>query len=198
MTYEFVRSTESHKGWGVGKILGIDGGVAQVEYFNGPLDEPLVIPLPITALRQVTLAPETRIYSHDQLSGVWRVGRVTDGEGRLISVRFPNGDNRILPAKEAFVRWNLPIKDPTPYLANQINETPLFAYARSGFVEGLIAQRAASQGMSALISSVIELEPHQIEVVRRVLQDPVQRYLLADEVGLVRRSKLASSFVNMF
>ena len=38
--------------------------------------------------------------------------------------------------------------------------------------------------MSALISSVIDLEPHQIDVIRRVLQDPVQRYLLADEVGL--------------
>lgn len=39
-------------------------------------------------------------------------------------------------------------------------------------------------GMSALASSSVELEAHQIEVVRRILQDPVQRYLLADEVGL--------------
>src|SRR5262245_55999562 len=45
-------------------------------------------------------------------------------------------------------------------------------------------QRGASLGMSALLSSGIELEAHQVEVVRRVLQDPVQRYLLADEVGL--------------
>ena len=35
-----------------------------------------------------------------------------------------------------------------------------------------------------LASSKIELFPHQVEVVRRVLQDPVVRYLLADEVGL--------------
>ena len=39
-------------------------------------------------------------------------------------------------------------------------------------------------GMSALLSSAIELEAHQVEVIRRVLQDPIQRYLLADEVGL--------------
>ena len=39
-------------------------------------------------------------------------------------------------------------------------------------------------GMSALLSSAIELEAHQVEVVRRILQDPIQRYLLADEVGL--------------
>ena len=45
-------------------------------------------------------------------------------------------------------------------------------------------ERAAARGMGALISSSIELYEHQIEVARRVLDDPVQRYLLADEVGL--------------
>jgi len=106
LTYEFVRSTERYKEWGFGKVLGIDGGVAQVEYFNGPLDEPLIGPLPVTALRQIALAPETRTYWYDQQAGVWRVGRVTDGEGRLISVRFPNGDDRVLPAKEVFDHAN--------------------------------------------------------------------------------------------
>ncbi len=39
-------------------------------------------------------------------------------------------------------------------------------------------------GGRRITSSSVELEAHQIEVVRRILQDPVQRYLLADEVGL--------------
>ena len=38
--------------------------------------------------------------------------------------------------------------------------------------------------MRAALSSCIELHEHQIETAWRVLQDPVQRYLLADEVGL--------------
>jgi len=38
--------------------------------------------------------------------------------------------------------------------------------------------------MSSLISSRVEIEPHQIAVVRRILQDPNPKYLLADEVGL--------------
>jgi ATP-dependent helicase HepA len=38
--------------------------------------------------------------------------------------------------------------------------------------------------MSALFSSNIDFLPHQVEVARRVLEDPIQRYLLADEVGL--------------
>jgi ATP-dependent helicase HepA len=38
--------------------------------------------------------------------------------------------------------------------------------------------------MPGLLSSAIELVEHQVSVVHRVLQDPFQRYLLADEVGL--------------
>ena len=38
--------------------------------------------------------------------------------------------------------------------------------------------------MPGLLSSAIDIVEHQISVVRRVLQDPFQRYLLADEVGL--------------
>ena len=182
--HQFVRSLEQHKELGIGKVLDVSDGIAQVEYFHSPLDDPIVFSLPVKSLGQVALALETRVYWHDQNSGVWRVGRVTDGEGDRIGIRFPNGDDRILPAKEVFVRWDRPITNPTPYLANQMNETPLFADARSGFVEAIIGQRAACNGMSALISSVIDLEAHQVEVVRRVLQDPVQRYLLADEVGL--------------
>ena len=79
---------------------------------------------------------------------------------------------------------NPPNHDPTPFLAAKITETPRFADPRSAFVRSIVAQRAAAMGISALLSSSIELEAHQVEVVRRVLQDPVQRYLLADEVGL--------------
>jgi len=47
-----------------------------------------------------------------------------------------------------------------------------------------MTQRSGAFGISSLLSSSIELEPHQIGVIRRVLTDPSQRYLLADEVGL--------------
>lgn len=38
--------------------------------------------------------------------------------------------------------------------------------------------------MASLSSSAVELEPHQLAVVRRVLQDKTPKYILADEVGL--------------
>ena len=43
---------------------------------------------------------------------------------------------------------------------------------------------SAAQGLTALLSASIDLMPHQVAAVRRVLNDPIQRYLLADEVGL--------------
>ena len=64
-------------------------------------------------------------------------------------------------------------------------ESPFFADRRTPFLEHLLlATRGSSRGLPAVTSSVIEHHPHQLRIARRVLQDPVQRYLLADEVGL--------------
>ncbi|TIX55891.1 MAG: DEAD/DEAH box helicase, partial [Mesorhizobium sp.] len=48
----------------------------------------------------------------------------------------------------------------------------------------LRALTSASQGLTSLLSAGIDFVPHQVAAVRRVLSDPIQRYLLADEVGL--------------
>src|SRR5205085_4257695 len=55
---------------------------------------------------------------------------------------------------------------------------------RQEFLRYGLGARAAILGLTGLSSSRISLYAHQIEVTRRVLEDPVQRYLLADEVGL--------------
>src|SRR5262249_11465526 len=55
---------------------------------------------------------------------------------------------------------------------------------RQRFLACAIEQRAVSRGLTGLLSSRVDLLPHQVEVARRVLEDPIQRYLLADEVGL--------------
>jgi len=78
----------------------------------------------------------------------------------------------------------LPIEDPTDFLASRVTETPFLSERRTCVVKAFTEQRSVAAGMTGLLSGAINLESHQIEVVRRVLQDPVQRYLLADEVGL--------------
>jgi ATP-dependent helicase HepA len=83
-----------------------------------------------------------------------------------------------------YVRWAHPIEDPTDYLANRLTDTPFFFDGRTRIVRYLSEQRAAFGGLTALASCAIELLPHQVTTVRRVLADPIERYLLADEVGL--------------
>ncbi len=135
-------------------------------------------------VKRVTLAEQTRVYHYDEATGAWEIGRLLDDHGDYQLVQFPNRVTKHLAAEAVFIRWDRPIEDPTPFLANRINESPRFSDGRSAFVRSQMRQRAASLGMSALLSCAVELEAHQIEVVQRILQDPVQRYLLADEVGL--------------
>lgn len=170
--------------YGIGKIEDISDGTVTVSFFDSPVSPLYEVQTAEKYVERATLPSQTRAYWFDIGKNVWRVGRVINHEHREVDVRFPNRDDSFLKESDVFVRWDKPLADPTPYLAHQINETPIFSDGRSTFVKALINQRRASLGMPALLSSVIELEVHQIEVVRRILQDPIQRYLLADEVGL--------------
>jgi ATP-dependent helicase HepA len=169
---------------GLAKLVGRAGDRASVEFFDAPTLPPRVEEVNPTLVDPITLPGQTRLYHFNERLQAWRTGRLIDDHGDSQLVKFPNGQSAILPMADVFVRCGAPVADPTPFLAAKITETPRFADARSAFVRSVVAQRGASMGMSALLSSAIELEAHQVEVVRRVLQDPIQRYLLADEVGL--------------
>jgi ATP-dependent helicase HepA len=169
---------------GIGKLVDRSGGLCTIEYFDAPTSGPIIRQYESNQIETVSLPEQTRVYHFNETVGAWEIGRILDDHGDSQLIKFPNDVTKHLKVADIFVRWARPIADPTPFLGSRINETPRFADARSAFVRSLLIQRAASMGMSALPSSAVELEAHQIEVVRRILQDPVQRYLLADEVGL--------------
>jgi ATP-dependent helicase HepA len=171
-------------GWGIGKLLSQDGPTCTVEYFDAPMSEPVLKECLSSDLGSIEIPAQTRVYAFDTATRAWEIGRVLDDHGDSQLVKFPNGKSLHLPISSVFVRWDRSIDDPSLFLAGGISETPRFADGRGPFVRTLLQQRSAALGMSALPSSAIDLEAHQIEVVRKVLQDPVQRYLLADEVGL--------------
>lgn len=172
------------RGWGIGKLLTQNGADCTVEYFDTPMAEPVLWDCQSSDLRTLSLPAQSRVYCFNLHLGSWEIGRLLDDHGDTQLVKFPNDSTRHLKVSEVFVRWDRPIVDPTAFLAAAITETPRFTEGRAPFVRSMLLQRAASLGMSALPSSAIELEAHQVEVVRKVLQDPIQRYLLADEVGL--------------
>jgi len=135
--------------------------------------------------RRALLATQTRVFWQDPDTGVWRAGRVVGGEPSGYFVRFPNTwDDRILPETALRVRWDRPVSDPLDVLISGANESPFFRDARLPMLSSLVRQRAACGNIPALLSSTAELYQHQVRAALTVLNDPVQRYLLADEVGL--------------
>ncbi|MEH1874596.1 protein DpdE [Nostoc sp.] len=170
---------------GIGKVTEISDANANVEYFCS-IGQRLQKTLPLNSLSQVKLEPQARCYIKSQKQDKWIVGRVFiwDEDTEMYQIDLPDKKTAIATEEDIYVRCNLPNTDPIETLAMKGHETPYFHDKRLAFVKSLIKQRAVSRGMTGLISANINLYPHQVEVVRRVLEDPIQRYLLADEVGL--------------
>ncbi len=172
---------------GVGKLVGIENCLAKIEYFESPAKASrLTVEVPEDSVVCRRLEPETRVYFENEETLKWQVGRILHYQesDRTYLVRFPNDERRLLPESLLMTRWQRPIDDPTDHLALQLNETPFWHLGRSAFIQSVYAQRRSCGGMPGLLSSAIDLVEHQVSVVQRVLQDPFQRYLLADEVGL--------------
>ncbi|NYI97116.1 ATP-dependent helicase HepA [Streptomonospora nanhaiensis] len=171
---------------GVGRIGVIDGARVRVDFFESTA-EPVARSEWIAAsdCRRVRLERETRVYWRNPDTGVWMAGRVmgASGDDRYF-IRFPNAEYDLPVAEgQLRIRWDLPVRDPVTVLAAGGSESA-FQDARMGLLRNLIAQRCASASTFALLSSAVELYPHQVHAALTVLSDPVQRYLLADEVGL--------------
>jgi ATP-dependent helicase HepA len=175
----------SNNSLGIGKVLEISYGKVVVEYFCS-IGQRLQKTLPLESLSQVLLKHQTRCYVKLKDQDKWITGRIFawDEDIQKYQIDLPNKKSLITAEQEIYVRCNLAIKDPIETLAIKGHESPYLHDRRLGLVKCLVKQRAVSLGMTGLISSNINLYPHQVEVVRRVLEDPVQRYLLADDVGL--------------
>ena len=179
---QFVRAAEQQLG--IGKCLHVSDDEVEIEYFDSiSTTGRYRATARRSQVKPVQVSPQRRCYWEDKTG--WRVGRVVwQGDGQY-GVRPPNSDvDLMVPEEELYVRWDKPIDDPTDVLVARGNESPYFHLRRYPFVATTTRQRAASHGMHGVLSSVIDLYDHQIEVARRVLEDPKQRYLLADEVGL--------------
>ena len=137
---------------GIGKQIDRIGSVCSVEYFDSPTADTIIHAIDSDLLQAVTLPEQTRVYHFNLTLWSWEIGRLTDDQGAKQYVRFPNGSDRMLSILDVFVRWARPIVDPTPFLAGKINETPRFSEGRRGFIRSLVSQRAATMGMSALMS----------------------------------------------
>lgn len=171
---------------GIGKLEAVHGDTWSVAIFRSIVRSE-ILQFPAKTLSRAYLSPQTRVYVRDEER--FRVGRVTDfllNKNGLVDyeVRFPNGRRADFSELSLFLRpWSAP-DDPAEVLASGGAESQFLHDRRQAAVLPLLNLRGAARGMTALTSAGIELAAHQVAAVSRVLTDPVQRYLLADEVGL--------------
>lgn len=171
---------------GVGKLESAFDGRCTISVFHS-LTRTETIECKAAGIRRAYLSPQTRAYVLD--GERIRVGRIQDylqHENGLITyeVRFPNGMTKDFSEIDLFVRpWNAP-EDPAEVLAAGGAESQYLHDRRQAALTQLRSLSSAAQGYTALLSAGIDFVPHQVAAVRRVLSDPIQRYLLADEVGL--------------
>ncbi|MEG4014282.1 MULTISPECIES: protein DpdE [unclassified Microcoleus] len=170
---------------GIGKVVEVSSTDAVIEYFCSVKNR-FRKTIALGLLQEARLQRQTRCYLWSNTQERWIIGRIYDWDEDKLEYEIDLPDSQSLQAVETelYVRCNIPIADPIDILAVKGQETPYFHDRRLAFVQSAIEQRAVSRGMTGLISANIELYPHQVEVVRRVLEDPIVRYLLADEAGL--------------
>lgn len=176
---------------GIGKLLRVDHerGECGIGFFESPLNpEARVVNVDISLLKRAQLFEEAIVYCQDRTSGIWRRARYAGsrpGDRHLVIFRA-DGDQEEVDLDELHCLNVGPsgLLNPASFLAGRANDAPYFCSMRHDFLTAYIEQRAACRSISAIPSSSVELEPHQIAVVRRVLQDSTPKYLLADEVGL--------------
>ncbi|MFD1547341.1 protein DpdE [Nonomuraea guangzhouensis] len=174
----FVRDSEL--GWGR-----TDPASGTIAFFDSPMRSEVVLPVAGRTYQAARLPPQQRVWWFD--GARWIIGRIDsprNAEADAYFVHLPNGSTKILPSAELRVRWSVPLTDPLGLLKAGTVETRFFHTHRTRFLHTVLEQRSASLSLGGILSSAVEIHDHQVGAARRVLADPIPRYLLADEVGL--------------
>jgi ATP-dependent helicase HepA len=186
----FVESERARE-WGIGKLIGRSTEMTKVEYFHHPgLDGRTVRVLPTASIRPRKLEVQTRVFF--RRNGRWQAGQVMDLREDNVEIQCGRRPKALIPLADVYVRCDRPLNDPVPFLAAGLSEPHRLSSLRHRFLQEAVLQRVEGAGLEGLLSSCVELLPHQMNVVRQVLTDPVQRYLLADEVGLGKTIEAAA------
>lgn len=176
------------EGEGLGKVIASQRGTAIVEFFHSPVGTARErLEFDAGLLSELHPPNGTRCFIHDE-NDRWRLGRIVswmDESPRRYQVMVEGeSDPDYISVERLFVRSEIAVSDPMDVIQYGGLHNPLSAGRRKLFVAEVMKQREASQGLTSILSSHIQLHRHQIEIAQRVLRDPVQRYLLADEVGM--------------
>ena len=172
---------------GIGRLIEMNrDGSATAQFMTTPSVPPRI--LNVAHFETISLESGERVWIEPEKStDTWVSGRIS---AKLHSTNFsyevdvPNQRTIRVDEKRVWTQWDKPIEDPMAMLINHVGESPHLFANRLRALNAITTQRSRIGGLAGVWSSAIELHQHQLEAARRILADPVKRYLLADEVGL--------------
>jgi ATP-dependent helicase HepA len=175
----------------LGRVVAIAGDTASVEFFRSwSVTE--TADFPIRDLRRNGLWPETRVYLQDP-PRVGRVSEATVEEGALsYEVRFDGDVVERIPETDLRARCMSVRVEPLDAFLARAFESQYWHDRRLAAIDAIIRMRSAARGLSGFLSASVQLVPFQLAAVQRIVSDPTQRYLLADEVGMGKTVEAAA------
>lgn len=180
---------ESKRFAGVAKVAQVNpqDRSVMVSFFESPAQPHASVTRYLsTELKPAKLYAEQVVYCFHPEHQRWQRGRYigeVPHQQHLVMIR--GGERLLVTLADIYVlRHHNTWIDALGFLAEQANDAPFFYHLRAPFLQAYLAQQSIYQSIAAIPSSSVALEAHQLAVVRRVLHDPIPKYVLADEVGL--------------
>ncbi|GAL28915.1 superfamily II DNA/RNA helicases [Vibrio variabilis] len=163
---------------GIGKIVDINvkEQSATIGFFHSPL-EPYANQIEVDSKDLVAV---TKV--QEQTLIFCKVGKKQRWKNGFYGGERPHGRHLVIFNRDEMIEFEtedlfIPNSfgsnefNPKDYLIAKGNTTPFLTSARAAFSSSYFAQMASTRTMPSLLSSSVELEPHQLAVVKRVLQD---------------------------
>lgn len=158
---------------------------AELEFFDSPNKELIICEYTPADVSRLPLSILNLFFIYDPNIDFWDLGTISDLKDNDCKIKLLNGQEIVCNISNVFIRENpeAPI-DPAVLLKYGVFTPQFFYDNRTRFINNVIKQKVGCLGLTGLISAAVKIVPHQLEVIGRVLRDPIQRYILADEVGL--------------
>ncbi len=182
MFVRFIHPDNNHKLYG--KLTSNYGNLVTVEYLMDPVTGSFdIYEVSINSSQVERFKPKENdtVYSQSR-NGFWNFGFLKRN-ARTNELKAHINDE-LCNLEETYLLSKFINDKSSRYLQNLVLNPRKSVVDRSNFFKCYIRQRALTYGVESSISSLLILEEHQLNVAKRVLEDPLRRYVLADEVGL--------------
>jgi ATP-dependent helicase HepA len=174
-----------HEEHGEGRITEIQARTVMVRFFHSESSLPFGRDsLQQGFLRRVLLEPGRRCEAARGPCAVRRVVLLQQDRPYEYEIQGDDGENAIVPETSLHPLPNLEISNCAARVANRDFDNVICFRSREALCGAQLQNLRQGGRLKALLSSRIDLRPHQAFVAGTIISDRRKRYILADEVGL--------------